>query len=310
MTDRRPPTSRRRATVSAWLDGELDAGRARAEVDAWLHDHPEDAARVRLWAADRDALRARFDPVLDEPMPPRCCSALVLAGAGRWRRAPPALAPGGAGGRAAAGRRRWSAAWSAPAGRRVTAALAAPALGRGERARRRLDAPRRGGARGLRARGAPPGGGERGAGQRGRAAGPGRAPGALADQAPGHAGAAVRPARAGLRAGGRPAAARRRRPERAADVPERAAASASPSTCASPSAAPGRVPLRAHGELGMFYWVEDGFGCALVGELPRSSCWRWPRRSTSRPRRSRPRRRPARRRPGAAGRRANPLSGS
>lgn len=54
--------------LSAWLDDELDAGE-RARVDAWLRDHPEDAARVRLWAADRDALRARFDPVLDEPLP-------------------------------------------------------------------------------------------------------------------------------------------------------------------------------------------------------------------------------------------------
>lgn len=54
--------------LSAWLDGELDSA-AAAEVDAWLRDHPEDAARVRLWAADRDALRARFEPMADEPVP-------------------------------------------------------------------------------------------------------------------------------------------------------------------------------------------------------------------------------------------------
>lgn len=54
--------------LSAWLDGELDAA-AAAEVDAWLRDHPEDAARVRLWAADRDALRARLAPLADEPVP-------------------------------------------------------------------------------------------------------------------------------------------------------------------------------------------------------------------------------------------------
>lgn len=53
---------------SAWLDGEGSAAQ-RAEIDAWLCDHPEQAATVRLWAADRDALRARFDPVLDEPLP-------------------------------------------------------------------------------------------------------------------------------------------------------------------------------------------------------------------------------------------------
>jgi anti-sigma factor RsiW len=54
--------------LSAWLDGELDSA-AAAEVDTWLRDHPEDAARVRLWAADRDALRARLAPVADEPLP-------------------------------------------------------------------------------------------------------------------------------------------------------------------------------------------------------------------------------------------------
>jgi len=55
--------------LSAWLDGELDAKR-RTQVDAWLRDKPEAAARVRLWAADRDALRARLDPVLGEAVPP------------------------------------------------------------------------------------------------------------------------------------------------------------------------------------------------------------------------------------------------
>ena len=55
--------------LSAWLDGELSAER-RQQIDPWLHDHPEAAARARLWAADRDALRARLDPVLGEPVPP------------------------------------------------------------------------------------------------------------------------------------------------------------------------------------------------------------------------------------------------
>jgi len=55
--------------LSAWLDGELDAER-RAQVDAWLREQPEAAARARLWAADRDALRVRLDPVLGEAVPP------------------------------------------------------------------------------------------------------------------------------------------------------------------------------------------------------------------------------------------------
>ena len=56
-------------TLHAWLDGELLPER-RSEVDAWLRDHPEAAARVREWAADAAALRARLDGVLDEPVPP------------------------------------------------------------------------------------------------------------------------------------------------------------------------------------------------------------------------------------------------
>jgi anti-sigma factor RsiW len=78
------------ARLSAWLDGELD-GPARAEVDAWLRDHPEDAALARLWAADRDALRARFDPVLDEPVPAALQATVLQAGRAavepraRWR---------------------------------------------------------------------------------------------------------------------------------------------------------------------------------------------------------------------------------
>jgi anti-sigma factor RsiW len=80
-------------TLNAWLDGELPADQ-RAEVDAWLRDHPEDAARVRLWAADGEALRTRLDPVLAEPVPQRL-SQLVLNAVtattpawvadGRWR---------------------------------------------------------------------------------------------------------------------------------------------------------------------------------------------------------------------------------
>ena len=54
--------------LSAWLDGELDASE-HARVEAWLHENPADAARVRLWAADREALRARLDAVLGEPVP-------------------------------------------------------------------------------------------------------------------------------------------------------------------------------------------------------------------------------------------------
>jgi anti-sigma factor RsiW len=106
------------ALLSAWLDDELDPEQ-RGHVEQWLREHPLDAARVRQWAADRDALRARFDAVLDEPVPAamqrllrprhwlerpwaRAAAALLLVGGGallgaaamwRWQDAlPPQLA--------------------------------------------------------------------------------------------------------------------------------------------------------------------------------------------------------------------------
>lgn len=54
--------------LSAWLDGELPEAEGAA-VEAWLREHPEEAARVRLWDADAEALRQRMAPMLDEPVP-------------------------------------------------------------------------------------------------------------------------------------------------------------------------------------------------------------------------------------------------
>jgi anti-sigma factor RsiW len=56
--------------LSAWLDDEL-APEQRAEIDTWLREHPDDAARVRRWAADRDAVRARLAPGIGDPVPTR-----------------------------------------------------------------------------------------------------------------------------------------------------------------------------------------------------------------------------------------------
>ena len=78
--------------LHAWLDGELGPER-HAEVEAWLREHPEDAARLRLWAADRDVLRARFNPVLEEPVPDALTRTVWQGGtAPRWRLAAAALA--------------------------------------------------------------------------------------------------------------------------------------------------------------------------------------------------------------------------
>lgn len=77
--------------LSAWVDGELDNRPAqREQVEAWLREHPQDAARVRQWAADRDALRERLAPALDEPVPTRLRALLlgpVEAPPRRWRQA-------------------------------------------------------------------------------------------------------------------------------------------------------------------------------------------------------------------------------
>jgi len=66
--------------LNAWLDDELDSDE-RVRVEAWLRDHPEEAARVRLWAADGQALRARLDSVLAETVPQRLTQTV-------WSRAP------------------------------------------------------------------------------------------------------------------------------------------------------------------------------------------------------------------------------
>jgi anti-sigma factor RsiW len=97
--------------LSAWLDGELDEAECQ-RVQAWLAAHPEDAARVRLWAADRDALRSRLDAELEEA-PAAAWRARVLGDdrrpvgwpAPRWLAAAAvlALASGLAGG--------WGGAW-------------------------------------------------------------------------------------------------------------------------------------------------------------------------------------------------------
>lgn len=54
--------------LHAYVDGRLDAAR-RAEVEAWLSDHPSDAVRVAAYRQQNDMLQALFNPVLNEPLP-------------------------------------------------------------------------------------------------------------------------------------------------------------------------------------------------------------------------------------------------
>jgi anti-sigma factor RsiW len=78
--------------LSAWVDGELDADE-RARVQAWLRDHPEDRARSQAWKADRAALAAHFQGVLDAPLP-AALRQTVMPGTGRTRWALAAAAAG------------------------------------------------------------------------------------------------------------------------------------------------------------------------------------------------------------------------
>lgn len=89
------------------LDGELP-GDERAAYDAWLEANPEMKAKSARYIADRAALRAAFAGVLDEPVPARLrkvvlgeAPARTPASASRWWLAAAAaavLAVGGLGG--------------------------------------------------------------------------------------------------------------------------------------------------------------------------------------------------------------------
>lgn len=54
--------------LSAWVDGEGSASE-RAEIGAWLRAHPDEAARVQAWVRDREGLHAAYAGVVDEPVP-------------------------------------------------------------------------------------------------------------------------------------------------------------------------------------------------------------------------------------------------
>lgn len=54
--------------LHAYVDGQLPATR-HAEIEAWLAVHPEEAARLHAYRAQKHALRERFAAVLDEPLP-------------------------------------------------------------------------------------------------------------------------------------------------------------------------------------------------------------------------------------------------
>jgi anti-sigma factor RsiW len=56
--------------LHAYVDGALPESR-RAEVDAYLAAHPEDAERVAAYRRQNEALRSHFGPIADETVPER-----------------------------------------------------------------------------------------------------------------------------------------------------------------------------------------------------------------------------------------------
>ncbi|MCX7321521.1 MAG: anti-sigma factor [Hyphomicrobiales bacterium] len=68
MTDPNIPVTE--DELHAFVDDELPAER-RADVEAWLKAHPDDAERVRSWRSMAELLHARYDAVAEEPVPQR-----------------------------------------------------------------------------------------------------------------------------------------------------------------------------------------------------------------------------------------------
>ncbi len=67
--------------MHAYVDGALSDS-ARAEIEAWLASHPEDAERLRAYIEQNALLRSLYNSVLDEPVP----AALLAVRPRAWRR--------------------------------------------------------------------------------------------------------------------------------------------------------------------------------------------------------------------------------
>ena len=71
--------------LQAFVDGRLAPARA-AEIEAWLAERPEEAARIAALRQDRDALRAAYAPIAAEPIPARLAAVLEPRTTPAWRR--------------------------------------------------------------------------------------------------------------------------------------------------------------------------------------------------------------------------------
>ena len=64
------------AELQGYVDGRLPEGR-RAEVEAYLAAHPEEAARIAAYRTQTERLREVYAPVLDEAVPQRLALAVA-----------------------------------------------------------------------------------------------------------------------------------------------------------------------------------------------------------------------------------------
>src|ERR1700738_2874909 len=81
MSERETPVTQ--DDLHAYVDGELAPDRVTA-VEAWLAAHPEDAALVRGWQAQAEAIRARYGPLASQPVPARLELDRLPRGARSW----------------------------------------------------------------------------------------------------------------------------------------------------------------------------------------------------------------------------------
>ena len=81
MTDPHIPVTE--DELHAYVDNELPAER-RGDVEAWLAAHPDDAARVQSWRTMAEALRVRYDGIVDEAVPRRLEIERLVRQPRRW----------------------------------------------------------------------------------------------------------------------------------------------------------------------------------------------------------------------------------
>ena len=72
--------------LHAWADGRLDGNR-RADLEAWLAQHPAERARLEGWQAQKRLLHGKFDALLEEPLPARLLEATKPPARPVWRQA-------------------------------------------------------------------------------------------------------------------------------------------------------------------------------------------------------------------------------